>query len=58
MIFAEINALKNLNHKNIIKIQECYTFTDMKAYFIMEYLPGVLYNKKRETYINIFRVQK
>jgi len=41
MIFSEINALKNLNHKNIIKIFDCYTFKDMKAYFIMEYLQGV-----------------
>jgi serine/threonine protein kinase len=41
MIFSEINALKNLNHKNIVKIYDCFTFEDMKAYFIMEYLAGV-----------------
>lgn len=40
MIFAEANLLKNLNHKNIVKILDCFTFTDLKAYFIMEYLPG------------------
>ena len=38
MIFAEANALKNLNHKNIVKIFDCYTFNDLRAYFIMEYL--------------------
>ena len=41
MIFAEANLLKNLNHKKIVKINECFTFNDLKAYFIMEYLPGV-----------------
>ena len=41
MIFAEANLLKNLNHKNIVKIIDCFTFKDLKAYFIMEYLSGV-----------------
>lgn len=41
MIFAEASALKNLNHKNIVKIRECYAFKDLRAYFIMEYLEGV-----------------
>lgn len=38
MIFSEANALKNLNHKNIVKMLNCYIFKDMKAIFIMEYL--------------------
>lgn len=45
MIFAEANLLKNLNHKHIVKINECFTFNDLKAYFIMEYLPGVNLSK-------------
>jgi len=40
MIFGEANALKNLNHKNIVKMFNCYIFKDMKAVFIMEYLSG------------------
>ena len=44
MIFAEANLLKNLNHKNIVKIIDCFAFDDLKAYFIMEYLPGVSIN--------------
>ena len=40
MIFAEANALKNLDHKNIVKMINCYIFTDMRAVFIMEYLSG------------------
>ena len=40
MIFAEANALKNLNHKNIVKMLNCYIFKDMRAVFIMEYLKG------------------
>lgn len=54
MIFAEANLLKNLNHKNIVQIKDCFTFDDLKAYFIMEYLPGVFFKffKTRETYKN------
>jgi hypothetical protein len=44
MIFAEANVLKNLDHKNIVKMINCYIFTDMRAVFIMEYLSGV-FNK-------------
>ena len=44
MIFAEANLLKNLNHKHIVKINDCFTFQDLKAYFIMEYVPGVKHN--------------
>ena len=40
MIFGEANALKNLLHKNIVKMQNCYIFQDMRAVFIMEYLKG------------------
>ena len=40
MIFGEANALKNLQHKNIVKKNNCYIFKDMKAVFIMEYLSG------------------
>ena len=40
MIFAEANALKNVNHKNIVKMLNCYIFKDMRAVFIMEYLKG------------------
>lgn len=46
MLFAEANLLRNLNHKNIVKILDCYTFKDLRAYFIMEYLSGVLYLPK------------
>ena len=38
MIFSEANALKNLQHKNIVKMINCFIFKDMKAIFIMEYL--------------------
>lgn len=44
MLFAEANLLRNLNHKNIVKILDCYTFKDLRAYFIMEYLAGVSIN--------------
>ena len=40
MIFAEANALKNVNHKNIVKMLNCYIYKDMRAVFIMEYLKG------------------
>jgi len=43
MIFSEAETLKNLHHKNIVKIYECYTFKEVKAYFIMEYLQGVVF---------------
>ena len=38
MVFREADVLKHLNHKNIVKIIDCFTFKDLKAYFIMEYL--------------------
>ncbi len=41
MIFAEANALKNLDHKHIVKMISCYVFADFRAVFIMEYLSGV-----------------
>lgn len=40
MIFAEANALKNLHHKNIVTMLNCFIFQDMRAVFIMEYLKG------------------
>ena len=40
MVFQEANALKALNHNNIVKILEFYTFKDMKSAFVMEYLEG------------------
>ena len=43
MMFAEANLLTNLNHKNIVKVKEAFTFNDLTATFIMEYLPGVNY---------------
>ncbi|KAL4448802.1 hypothetical protein ABPG74_012891 [Tetrahymena malaccensis] len=40
MVFREAEILKSLNHKNIVKIKNCYTLSDMKVVFIMEYLEG------------------
>lgn len=63
MIFSEANALKNLIHKNIVKIIDCYIFQDMRAVFIMEYLKGVLFINQRVNYkylliINLINVCK
>ena len=45
MIFGEANALKNLNHKNIVQVKEVFAFKNYQAVFIMDYLSGVkLYN--------------
>ena len=40
MIFREAEIVKSLNHKNIVKIKNCYTLSDMKVVFVMEYLEG------------------
>jgi len=40
MVFREAEILKSLNHKNIVKIKNCYTLSDMKVVFVMEYLEG------------------
>jgi serine/threonine protein kinase len=32
--------LKMLNHKNIVKIYNCFTLKNMKVAFIMDYLEG------------------
>lgn len=40
MVFREAEILKSLNHKNIVKIKNCFTLSDMKVVFVMEYLEG------------------
>lgn len=41
MVFREAGALKNLNHKNIVKIINFYTLKNMmQVVFVMEYLEG------------------
>lgn len=40
MVFREAEIMKSLNHKNIVKIKNCFTLTDMQVVFIMEYLEG------------------
>ncbi|EAR89639.2 Serine/Threonine kinase domain protein (macronuclear) [Tetrahymena thermophila SB210] len=41
MMFKEIGLLKNLNHKNIIKVLNCYTLkSEMKLAIVFEYLEG------------------
>jgi len=32
--------MKSLEHKNIVKIKNCFTLSDMQVVFIMEYLEG------------------
>jgi hypothetical protein len=32
--------LKMLNHKNIVKIHNCFTLKNMRVAFIMDYLEG------------------
>lgn len=38
LIFKEAEMLKSLNHKNIVKIINCYAFKNLECVFIMEYL--------------------
>lgn len=40
MVFAEGQMLKNLHHKNIVKILNCFTLKNMQVAFVMEYLEG------------------
>ena len=40
MVFAEGEMLKNLHHKNIVKILNCFTLKNMRVAFVMEYLGG------------------
>ena len=41
MMFKEISALKNLNHKNILKISDTFTVkNEMKVVLVLEYLKG------------------
>lgn len=40
MVFREAELLKSLDHKNIVKILNCYTLSNMQVVFIMEYLEG------------------
>ena len=40
MVFQEANALKALNHPNIVQIYEFHTFKNMQSAFVMEYLEG------------------
>lgn len=40
MVFHEAEVLKNLQHRNIVKIYNCYTLKGMEVVFIMEYLQG------------------
>lgn len=41
MIYKELTALKNLNHKNIVKVHNCFTLQkDRKVALVLEYLDG------------------
>ena len=40
MVFREAEIVKSLNHKNIVKIKNCYTLCNMQVVFIMEFLEG------------------
>ncbi|KAL4488184.1 hypothetical protein ABPG73_001595 [Tetrahymena malaccensis] len=41
MIYKELIALKNLNHRNIVKVYNCYTLQkEQKVALILEYLDG------------------
>jgi len=40
MVFREAEIMKSLNHKNIVKIKNCFTLSDMQVVFVMEYLQG------------------
>jgi MAP/microtubule affinity-regulating kinase len=40
MVFREAETLKQLNHKNIVKILNSFTLSNMQVVFIMEYLEG------------------
>ena len=40
LVFREAETLKSLNHKNIVKIYNCFTLKNMQVVFVMEYLEG------------------
>jgi MAP/microtubule affinity-regulating kinase len=40
MVFREAELMKSLNHRNIVKILNCYTLPNMQVVIIMEYLQG------------------
>ena len=40
MVFREAEIVKSLNHKNIVKVLNCYTLPNLQVVFIMEYLQG------------------
>ncbi|CAD8106440.1 unnamed protein product [Paramecium primaurelia] len=40
LVFREAEVMKNLRHKNIIKIINCYTLPSMQVILIMEFLEG------------------
>ena len=41
MMFKEISALKNLNHRNILKILNAFTLKhEMKVVLVLEFLDG------------------
>jgi serine/threonine protein kinase len=40
MVFREAEIVKSLNHKNIVKIKNCFTLSDMKVVIVMEFLEG------------------
>jgi len=40
MVFREAEMLKSLNHKNIVKILNCFTLPNMQVVFVMELIGG------------------
>ena len=40
MVFREAELMKSLVHKNIVKIYNCYTLTNMQVVIVMEFLEG------------------
>jgi MAP/microtubule affinity-regulating kinase len=40
MVFREAEMLKQLHHKNIVDIYNCFTLPNMNVVFVMEYLEG------------------
>ena len=41
MMFKEVSALKNLKHKNILKILNAFTLkSELKLVLVLEYLDG------------------
>ena len=40
MVFREAEMLKSLNHKNIVKLLNCFAMKSKEMVFIMEYLEG------------------